>query len=909
MAGAPIRLRCEYLENPVGLGESHPLLSWWLDDDRAAEVQTAYHLLAASSHSQLDDDQADVWDSGHVPSSETAQIKFGGSPLVSMQRVCWKVRSFDSDGIASEWSAPAYFEMSLLDVRDWRAHWIATPLMGSKGTPARVPMLRRSFELPQPVERARLYITALGVYDVEINGQRAIDAELAPGWTDLRNRVRYQSYDVTEPLQVGENVIGVWLGDGWYCGFIGLSERQQYGERPALLAQLEIILTDGTPLVIATDGDWCWQQSELLYADLIDGASVDARQRLEGFSTRGFDSSGLLPVALVDPDAPHLEADAGPPIRVLEEIEGSLVRSAPAEPGARRWIFDLGENIVGRIRLSVKARRGTALTIRYAERLEANDDLYTENLRAARATDFYTCAGDEHGEVFEPRFTVHGFQYVEVSGRLGDGDIEQLTGIVLSSGLPQIGEFSCDQQLVNQLQRNILRSQRGNFLDVPTDCPQRDERLGWTGDAQVFARTAAFNLEVSTFFTKWLGDVRDAQTEAGVVPPVAPLPPDLQQLHIDGGPAWSDALVICPWTVYRCCGDRRILEQNYAAMAAFIANLETRFPDLIRAQPGEESWSGFGDRLALDGRHADDARTGGTPQELIGTAFFCYTAKLLARIAGVLGNLSDLERYEELAQRIRTAFRRHFVTQDGRVSGETQTGYVLALHFGLLDAAERPVALDALVRDIEDRGGALSTGFVGTPYLLHVLTQYDRLDLAYDLLLRTDSPSWLYPITQGATSIWERWDGWTRRDGFQDPAMNSFNHYALGAVGEWLYSVLLGLDVDPDLAPDRNAYRSARIRPRPPIGEGFEGDAPISKAQGSLDTLYGRYEVAWQLSGGEFNLEVRVPPNCRATVILPDDSSREVAAGRHQFSIALVAAAEDGIPVLVELTEPASKAG
>ncbi len=423
MAGAPIRLRCEYLENPIGLGETQPLLSWWLDDDRAAEVQTAYHVLAASSSRQLDDDQADVWDSGRVPSSETAQIKFGGSPLVSMQRVWWKVRSFDSDGIASEWSAPAYFEMSLLDVRDWRAHWIATPLMGSKGTPARVPMLRRSFELPQPVERARLYITALGVYDVEINGQRAIDAELAPGWTDFRKRVRYQSYDVTEPLQVGENVIGVWLGDGWYCGFLGLSDRQQYGERPALLAQLEVILADGTPLVIATDGDWCWQQSELLYADLIDGASVDARQRLEGFSTKGFDPSGLLPVSLVDPDVPRLEADAGPGIRVVEEIEGSLVRSAAAEPGARRWIFDLGENIVGRIRLSVKARRGTALTVRYAERLEANDDLYTENLRAARATDFYTCAGDEHGEVFEPRFTVHGFQYVEVSGRLGDGDI------------------------------------------------------------------------------------------------------------------------------------------------------------------------------------------------------------------------------------------------------------------------------------------------------------------------------------------------------------------------------------------------------------------------------------------------------------------------------------------------------
>lgn len=909
MAGAPMRLRCEYLENPIGLGETQPILSWWLNDDRAAEVQTAYHVLAASAPRELEDDQADVWDSGRVPSSETAQIAFGGGPLVSMQRVWWKVRSYDSDGVASEWSAPACFEMGLLDVRDWRAHWIGTPLMGSKGTPARVPLLRRSFELPQRVERARLYITALGVYDVEINGQRAIDAELPPGWTDFRKRVRYQSYDVTERLRVGENVIGVWLGDGWYCGFLGPSERQQYGERPALLAQLEVILADGTPLVIATDGDWHWQQSELLYADLIDGESVDARQRQEGFTTRGFDSSGWLPVELVNADVPRLEADAGPRIRVLEEIEGSLVRSAPGELGTQRWLYDLGENIVGRIRLSIKAQRGTALTVRYAERLQANDDLYTENLRGARATDFYTCAGDEQGEVFEPRFTVHGFQYVEVSGRLRDGAIEQLTGVVLSSALPRIGEFSCDQQLVNQLQRNIARSQRGNFLDIPTDCPQRDERLGWTGDAQIFARTAAFNLDVSAFFAKWLDDIRDAQTDAGVVPPVAPLPPELLQLHIDGGPAWSDAIVICPWTVYRCCGDRRILERNYAAMAAFIANLEERFPDLIRGQPGRESWHGFGDWLALDGTHRDDSRAGGTPRDLIGTAFFCYTAKLLARIAGVLGNLSDLERYEELAQRIRTAFRRRFVTQDGRVAGETQTGYVLALHFGLLDAAERPVALDALVRNIEDRGGALSTGFVGTPYLLHALTQNGRLDLAYDLLLRTDAPGWLYPITQGATSIWERWDGWTRRDGFQDPAMNSFNHYALGAVGEWLYGVLLGLDVDPDLAPTRNAYRSARIQPRPPIGERFDGEPPIRRAQGSLETLYGRYEVAWQLTGAEFTLDVLVPPNCRATVILPDDTVHEVAAGRHDFRVPLISSVEDGIPVLQEVTKPASKAG
>jgi alpha-L-rhamnosidase len=906
MPGAPKRLRCEYLEAPIGIDEMRPRLSWWLDDERPAEVQTHYHILAARRPELLEDDQGDLWDSGRVESSNTCHIVYSGRSLTSRQRVWWKVRAFDSDGIGGPWSRVTYFEMGLLAAEDWRARWIAAALFGGKRTPVQVPALRRSFELPQSIAIARLYITALGVYDVEINGKRVIDIELAPGWTDFSKRVRYQTFDVTRLLKRGENAIGVLLGDGWYCGTLGLSDRQQYGDRPMLLAQLEITLADGAPIRIVSDDLWKWHRSPILYSDILLGESVDARQTLGAWSSAGYDAAGWSQVDVLPSRRDlALDASASPPIRVVERISPtSDPARRPGDLGVRRLIYDFGQNLVGRVRAKIRAPRGTSIEIRHAERLDERGDLYTPNLRKASATDFYTCAGDPAGEVFEPRFTFHGFQFVEISGRFEESAIEDVTAAVLASALPEIGEFECDHPLLNQLQSNIQWSQRANFFEVPTDCPQRDERLGWTGDAQVFARTAAFNMDVGAFFSKWLVDLTDAQLPDGTVPPVAPVPPALAIMKSDGGPAWSDAIVICPWTVYRCCGDKRILERHYDAMKAFVDNIESRYPGLIRADGEAEAWQGFGDWLATDGAHTGDARFGSTPKDLIGTAFFCYSAKLLARIAGVLGDVSDLEHYEALAQRVRAAFRRRFVTGEGRLVSETQTAYVLVLYFGLLDRDETERAVTTLVRDIEARGNHLSTGFVGTPYLLPVLTNYGRLDVAYRLLLQTTAPSWLYPITQGATTIWERWDGWTEEKGFQDPAMNSFNHYAYGAVGEWLYGTLAGLELDPDLSPSRNAYRRARIQPRPPRIEDFPDGVPIRYVRAALDSVHGRYEVAWEIANGRFTLNVRVPPNCSAKVILPDGATHDVVAGRHTFTTG--ALADDGIPVLSEITELAS---
>ena len=908
MPGAPKRLRCEYLESPIGIDELRPRLSWWLDDERPAEIQTAYHILAARRPELLADDRGDLWDSGRVESSSTCHIAYAGRALSSRQRVWWKVRAFDSDGIGGPWSRATFFEMGLLEFDDWRARWIGAPLMGGKRTPAQVPALRRAFELPQPVESARLYVSALGVYDVEINGVRAIDVELAPGWTDFRKRVRYQTYDVTRLLRQGENALGVLLGDGWYCGTLGLSDRQQYGDRPLLLAQLEVTLADGTPLRVVSDDLWKWQRSAILYSDVMLGESVDARQRLGAWSAPAYDTAGWSPVD-VSPLRRDIELDANasPPIRVVERLQPTADPTRrDGEFGGRRLIYDFGQNMVGRVRLKIRAPRGTLIQIRHAERLDERGEPYTANLRSAAAIDLYTCCGDPGGEVFEPRFTFHGFQFIEVSGHFAESAIEDVTGIVLAAVLPEIGEFQCDHPLLNQLQSNIQWSQRGNFIEVPTDCPQRDERLGWTGDAQVFARTAAFNMDVAAFFAKWLVDLTDAQSADGAVPPVAPVPPALRTFGGDGGPAWSDAIVICPWTVYRCCGDRRILERHYDAMKAFVDNMEARFPALIRGAAAGEQWQGFGDWLATDGARTGDVRFGNTPKDLIGTAFFCYSAKLLARIAGVLGNVSDLEYYEGLAQRVRAAFRRRFVTGEGRLVSETQTAYVLALYFGLLDRDETDQAIATLVRDIEARNWHLSTGFVGTPYLLPVLTNYGRLDVAYRLLLQTTSPSWLYPITQGATTIWERWDGWTDAGGFQDPAMNSFNHYAYGAVGEWLYGTLAGLELDPDLSPARNAYRRVRIQPRPPRVEDFPDGAPIRHVAAALDSVHGRYEVVWEIKDARFVLNVRIPPNCSAKVIMPNGDVHEVVAGRHEFKIPMGALADDGIPLLSEITELAS---
>jgi alpha-L-rhamnosidase len=724
--------------------------------------------------------------------------------------------------------------------------WIASPIVGGTRATVPVPYVRKTFQISGPIRSARLTCTALGVYEAEINGQRVSEDVFAPGWTDYDVRVMVQEYDVTALLKEGKNVVGAILGDGWYCGNVGWLGRQLYGDRPRWRAELEIQRMDGSIETIVTDGSWKTKTGPMLESDFLMGEVYDARLELGEWSKPGFDDSAWAPV-LVGPDpASKLELSKGVPVRRQEELVPVTIRRLSTWPDPTE-LFDFGQNFTGRIRMTVRAPKGTTLTLRYAEILQPNGNVYTENLRSARATDYYTCKGGMP-EVWEPKFTFHGFRYVAVEGDLKDVTLE-MTGIVLHSQMKKTGHFACSHPLLNQLQHNILWGQKSNFLEVPTDCPQRDERLGWTGDAQVFVRTACFNMDVRAFFHQWMQSARDAQSPNGAVPCVIPQKGFMNR--DEGGPAWSDATIICPWTIYLCYGDKLILEEHYDSMQKYLGFMENhRSKNLIRSHPEIDDWGGFGDWLALDGSGKTE---GGTPKELIGTAFFAYDADLMVKIATVLGRKEDAARFRNLHERVVSAFRKRFVTPEGLIASGTQTAYVLGLHFGLIPEEGRVNAATELVRDIIRRGLHLATGFVGTSYLLEVLENAGYLDIAYQLLEQETFPSWLFPVKNGATTIWERWDGWTPEKGFQDKGMNSFNHYAYGAVGAWMYRTVAGLELDPA----EPGYRHILFRPRP--------GGSLTWAEAKLQTARGEVAIRWETKENQLEVDIAVPPGAQAT--------------------------------------------
>lgn len=872
MLGAPLRLRCEYLSNPLGIDVTLPRLSWWVDDDRPAEIQTGYHLLGASTAEQLAADEGDLWDTGRVESQQTLNIEYRGRPLSSGQRVWWKVRSFDSDGLPSGWSDPAFFEIGLLGAQDWRARWVSVPLRGSPATPVQVPILRRSFELPDEIVAARLYITALGVYRVELNGQAVSADQLAPGWTDYRKRVRYQTHDVTRLLQRGSNAIGVLLGDGWYCGNPGIGQRQQYGDRPLLCAQINVTLASGTLLLICTDHQWKWQRSWLLHSDLILGESVDGRQYRPGWSAPGFDEAGWYPVVLEQAPEVQLSATMSPPIRAHRElppVADPVCHLRPLEPPS--WVYDFGQSVLGRVRLQLTAPEGRQLRIRYSQALGSAGELEPTDA----GVDWYTTAGCADGESFEPQFSLHGFRYVELSGDLPDGALREVTAIAVGTHLETTGAFNSDHGALNELFTNIQRNQRVRALDIPTAGLGSDRRLGLTGETCTLLSAAAFNLDVGAFYVKWLDDLADAQLAEGGFPPVVPMPPGVAALHDDGGTGWSDAFVTCAWAEYRHFGNRRVLERHYPALRRFLRGLTARWPEYV-CDPG----------VNLLVEHSDT-----TPADFRATALFFHTARLAVRIAGVLGNLGDLEDFEELAQNIRSAFRKRFVTHDGRILGDTNAGYVLALHLGLLERSERHAAFDTIVHRIENRGTSAMDP-LSAPYLLQVLTRGGRVDLAYEMLLQPGLHGWLDRSVRDPGAVW-------------DDAGADLARVALGAIGEWLYTGLAGLDLDSDLSESHNAFRRVRIQPRPPLGMGIAVNAygpPIRSVEASLDTVNGRFESSWEITDSAFELHVLVPCNCSAVVVMPDDTEHHVAAGRHQFEMPFIDAS-DGIPILREVSE------
>jgi alpha-L-rhamnosidase len=820
----------------LGIDERRPRLSWLLESDRRDDTQTAYRVTAGSAAGQQD-----LWDSGRVESDTTAHVAYAGAPLGSGQQVWWTVQVWDAGGQPSDVADPAVWEMGLLDRADWTAQWIAAPaplqapvpLDGNDpdaGWDAPPPVhLRHTFHLDRAPGRARAYVTARGIYELSVNGRRVSDDIFTPGWTDYRKRIQYQAYDVATLLHPGENTVELVLADGWFTGKLAWLERKQYGEQTSALLQLDV-----DDQRVCTGPDWEAATGPRLWADHLIGEAHDARRA----------PAAWHPVAVVDAPDPTvaLVATTSPPVRATEELAAVAV----TEPAPGVFVFDVGQNMVGRVRLRVPpGPAGTTVRIRHAEMCDPDGTVYTQNLRSATATDFYVLAGDPDGEVFEPAFTFHGFRYVELTGWPGPDapTTGAVTGIVLGSDLDTIGTFECSDPLVNQLQRNVVWGQRGNFLEAPTDCPQRDERLGWLGDAQVFVATASANMNAASFFAKWMQAVVDGQHESGLFPDVAPV---VAGDVAAGAPAWADAGVIVPWTIYRCFGDRRILERHYDAMARFVDGVHEANPDHLWRHTAHD----FGDWLNVDAP---------TPREVIATMYHAESTRLMARIAAVIDRPGDAERWHRRWLAIRDAFTVAYVTQAGRIVGHTQTAYVLALAFDLLSPAHRGAAMRYLVEDIEYRGDHLSTGFLGVGHLLPVLADNGRVDLAYRLLLQDTFPSWGYSIRHGATTIWERWDGWTDTNGFQTWHMNSFNHYSLGSVGAWLYRDVAGIGLDPD--ETAAGYRRAVIRPRPGGG--------LTHARATYRSMHGTYASAWRIEDGTFHLDVTVPPGATATVFVP----------------------------------------
>lgn len=837
-------LTCEHMENPVGVSGA-PRFSWQLESEGRNVFQARRQIQVAAEPEFA----VPVWDSGVVDCGDSVLVPYKGSLLTPQTRYFWRVRVWDAGGRESSWSSTASF-VTALEKGGWRAPFI-TAEAADCGESSAGTMVRREFSLRSGVQAVFLNATALGVYKLQLNGQRVGDYAMAPGWTEYGSRLLYQSYDVTELVQEGANAVGAMIGAGWYKGDLAgwLNRRNVYGDRTAFSMQMTVRYQDGSTESICTGPEWAAWDGPVRYSEIYNGETYDARREVPGWDTPGFDASGWRIVETIDVDSKTICPQDGPPVRPREVFAPVEMFTAPN--GER--ILDFGQNLTGWIRLRVKGQAGDVVCYSHAEILDKDGNFYTGNLRGAKQQIHYTLQGGEE-ERYEPFFTFQGFRYLRVDSFPGEPAAESFEAVVAHSDMPETGSFHCSHQKLNQLEKNIRWGMKGNFLDIPTDCPQRDERMGWTGDAQVFVRAACCLHDTAAFFRKWLRDVAAAQKPNGAVPFVVPdiltgyFPePGTDALNTTAG--WGDAAVICPWTVYQYSGDRAILEEQYPSMKGWVEFIRSR------AQWGL-LWNGdqqLGDWVALDAK--EGSYHGATPTDLVATAYYAYSTELLAKTARLLGKEEEAGEYFQLRESIGEAFVREFFTPTGRLCARTQTGHILALHFGLVPAEFRQRTIDTLVEILAEYENHLSTGFLGTPYICYALSENGRLDLAYELLLKEDYPSWLYPLSKGATTIWEHWDGMKPDGSMWSDNMNSFNHYAYGAVADWMYSVVGGLD---SVAA---GYRESRVAPRPGGG--------ITSARVAEKTPYGALVADWRLEGQRMVLEVTVPHNTEASIVLP----------------------------------------
>lgn len=858
-------VRFEHNARIPGIGTSRPRVSWRVETRHANWRQEAYEIEAYDASGLL------RGQSGLVASDQSILVPWPFAALHSRERLTLQVRVWGADGQASEWSSPAAVEAGLLYGEDWSAQFV-TPAWAEDRTQAQAAVfLRREFEVHADLSQARLYVTALGVYEAEINGQVVGDEVLAPGWTSYPSRLLYQTFDVTGLLHPGRNALGAILSDGWYRGRLGFGggRRNIYGERLALLAQLEIKYADGRIERVGSDQTWKAATGPILSSDLYDGEIYDARLEQPGWSSAGYEDQHWSGVQTVERDLATLVAPSGPPVRRTELLAPVAIFTSPSG----RTLVDFGQNLVGRLRLTVRGEAGQKITLRHAEVLE-NGELGIRPLRTAQATDSYTLRGANE-ETWEPRFTYHGFRYAEIEGWPGELNAADLRAVVCHTDLERTGWFECSDPLLNRLHENVLWSMRGNFFSLPTDCPQRDERLGWTGDIQVFAPTASFLYDSAGFLISWLADLAAEQGTDGMVPYVIPnvlptsLPNDIGGATVPAA-AWGDAAVLVPWTLYLRYGDSDILERQFESMRAWV--------DLLTRVTGEnllwDSGFQFGDWLDPSAP-ADNPSAARTDPAVVATAYFAHSAEILGQAATVLGRTEEATHYLALAERVRDAFEAEYVTPAGRILSDSETAYALALQFHLLkQARQREHAGKQLVKLVQKSGFHISTGFVGTPLICDALCIAGAYDTAFRLLMQQECPSWLYAVSMGATTIWERWDSILPDGSINSGEMTSFNHYAFGAVADWLHRVVAGL------APATPGYRHLTIQPHPGGG--------LTSARASLLTPYGLAESGWTLAEGKIILKVIVPPNTSASVSLPgkEETSFEVGSGIHTWSYA-----------------------
>ncbi len=908
----PTALRCEYRVNPQGIDEAQPRLTWRVESTTRGGRQTGYRILVASSPGQLAANSGDLWDSGKVLSNQTVNLPYTGKPLASREQCFWKVCVWDERD-RPEWSQPASWTMGLLQPQDWQAQYISyrdpSPVWKDASQlylPA-AHQFRTEFATPKRVKRATIYATALGIYELYLNGQRIGDARFAPGWTDYHQRAYYNTYDVTPMVKPGGNALGAWLADGWYSGYIGFGlltgigtekiGRYTYGKTPALMAQLEIEYTDGSHEIISTDQSWKETgDGPIREGDFLMGESYDARKEMPGWDQPHFDDAkwdaaipagenGRVPATFYEftngakpgdqtiikghpvdlgfKRPPILEAFPGLPVRPTQELKPVAVTS----PTNGVYIFDLGQNLAGVARLKVKGPAGTQIQLRYGEMLHPDGTLLREYLRKARATDYYILRGDETGEAWTPRFTYHGFRYGEVTGYPGQPGKDAITGIVLQSDTPLTSGFECSDPMANRLFKNVVWTQRANFIDLPTDCPQRDERFGWMGDAQIYVHCATLNADVAAFYTKWLREVMESQRPSGTFPGYAPYP---FQHGWDFGTAWCDAGVICPWTIWQAYDDTRIIERCWPFMVKFMDWRQSTSRNYLGINQGNDwgDWLSFGNK---------------TPLDYVDTVYFAYSASLMSQMAAAIGKPNEAAHYADLFQHIKTAFDEKYLKPDGSLSVDNETAYALALYMNLIPDDLRAKAGKILAEKLRAgetaENSGMTTGFLGTRPLLPVLTSGGENDLAVKHFQSRKFPSWGYEVAQGATTVWEHWDSYTKAHGFggmdgtQNASMNSFAHYSFGAVCEWMINDLAGIQSDSP------GYEKIIIHPHPPQPGSNPDHPPIDWVKAHYDSIHGRIVSNWRMGRHQFKLEVEIPANTTATVFLPTSSTDGITEG------------------------------